>query len=379
MTSNSPRGHDVLTFDLATHGLARSRFALSRLVELSDGLEVLTHPSRAPYAERWVRRTRRQVDRSAISVVLALVEHDHWYVPDFLVPVPDRYEPTLDEELAALVATPAAVVLAQLATAFRLDVAPVWADARELAGFEGLEGSAGAAGVDWPGWPSGSGGSGGDDRPPLPREVAEVLDDGGVEALTACVADQLLRCWKVLLADSWDGVRRVLDADVRRHATLASRTGLADIVGTVHPALSCDGGCIELEHARTARVGCASGVVLTPSVFLPTPAVWLGRRGQAMIGYPAHGRGQVWSLPSPLVGAAGPLGASRAALLADLGVPRSTADLAARHGLSPATVSYHLRLLHDAGLLSRHRSGRTVMYERTEPAATIVTGSAPDQ
>ncbi|MFD9605185.1 MarR family transcriptional regulator [Streptomyces sp. NPDC059970] len=36
--------------------------------------------------------------------------------------------------------------------------------------------------------------------------------------------------------------------------------------------------------------------------------------------------------------------------------PASTAQLAAGHFLSPATVSYHLGVLHQAGLVARARS-----------------------
>jgi hypothetical protein len=81
----------VLTFEVDADRLTRSRFALSPIVELTNGLEVLTHPERAPYARGWVDRTRCRIDRAAVAVLFALVEHGSWYGPDFLVPVPDRY------------------------------------------------------------------------------------------------------------------------------------------------------------------------------------------------------------------------------------------------------------------------------------------------
>ncbi|MFG2243470.1 ArsR/SmtB family transcription factor [Streptomyces sp. NPDC048734] len=59
------------------------------------------------------------------------------------------------------------------------------------------------------------------------------------------------------------------------------------------------------------------------------------------------------------------LGSTRAGLLAALAQPASTAQLAARHFLSPATVSYHLGVLHRAGLVTRTRAGRSVFYRRT--------------
>jgi DNA-binding transcriptional ArsR family regulator len=53
-------------------------------------------------------------------------------------------------------------------------------------------------------------------------------------------------------------------------------------------------------------------------------------------------------------------------LLADLGVPRSTAGLAARLELSAPAVSQHLSALRGAGLVTSSRHGREVLYLRTE-------------
>ena len=58
-------------------------------------------------------------------------------------------------------------------------------------------------------------------------------------------------------------------------------------------------------------------------------------------------------------------------MLAELSQPRSTRELAERLYLSPATVSYHLQILHRAGRVQRARSSRTVLYQRT----TGVVGS----
>lgn len=329
-------------------GLSRSRFAISRLGELTNGLEVLAHPERAPFARRWVRRVRPQLDRSALGVLLGLIEHDSWYVPDFLVPHPRQYEPSLEDELDAVAATPPDVVLQQLALAFRIGTPP----AVVLA--------------------SAPGGGGPDPRPPLPPLIARVLHDGGESALVARVVDELRVCWKSVLADSWPLIRRVLDADVRHHATSGSRIGLASIVGDLHPGLVWNGGEVRLEHPRDRTVSGVSAVVLTPSVFLPRPAVWLSNLPEVVVGYPAYGRGEVWSVPAPLAGSSDLLGARRATLLADLGVPRSTSDLAARHRLSPATVSYHIGWLYRAGMLDRRRVGRAVLYQRNERASGLL-------
>jgi hypothetical protein len=159
-----------MTFEVDADRLTRSRFALSRLMELTNSLEVLAHPGRAPYARTWVEPTRRRLDPRGVAVVWALVNHGSWYVPDFLAPIPDRYQPTLAEELATVAATPAHVVRTQLEMAFQIGPPPPAALHRSRAG------------------------PGRDPRWPLPAEVADVLTGGGEAALAVCVAEQLGRC-----------------------------------------------------------------------------------------------------------------------------------------------------------------------------------------
>ncbi|MGH3757391.1 helix-turn-helix domain-containing protein [Actinophytocola sp.] len=307
--------------------LTRSRFALSRLAELSCALEVLTHPSRAPFARRWVDTTRHRLDVDEVSLIHALVEHDSAYVPDFLVPLPATYEPTLDDDLAAVATTPADTVRRHLTRAFPSD--------------------------------------------PLPNAVARVLDRGGERAVAETAAEQLHRCWQATLADSWPALRRVLDEDVRHRAARAARLGFAEILGDLHPTLHWDGTRLTRQTTHDLTLEAAPGPVLTPSVFLPWPAVWNGTPTDVLLGYPARGRGAVWSSPSQVLGAS-VLGARRVALLADLDPPRSTSELATRHQLSPATVSYHLNRLCSDGLVTRRQDGHNVLYTATDAARSLL-------
>lgn len=338
----------MLTADVDADRLSRSRFALSRLAELTCGLEVLAHPSRAPYAQDWVNSTRRTVRLDQIAVLFALVEHGSWYVPDFLVPVPRSYEPSLEDELAAVAQAPPNLVRQQLELTFRIGPVPRAVQRR------------------------GGGAPGTDPRAPLPAVVAEVLADGE-RALTSCVAEQLGLCWDSVLAEMWPGLRRVLEADVHHRATEAVRLGFGRLIGGLHPKLNWDGHQVTLELGCEVNADVGPGLVLTPSVFLPRPAVWLGEPGQLLIGYPARGRGRVWARPTAARRDRNLLGPRRAALLTDLDTPRSTSELAARHQLSPATVSYHLGRLRSAGLVVRRQSGHSVLYERTARGALLLS------
>lgn len=340
----------MLTLQVDPAQLVRSRFALSRLAELSCALEVLTHPDRAPFARAWVAATH--VDMGTAALVHALVEHESWYVPDFLVPRPADYEPTLDAELAAVAATPADVVREQLRLAFRLGPPPAAA----------LERTRSAPGHD--------------PRAPLPAVVETALAQGE-GALAERVAAELRWCWHAVLADSWVAIRRILDEDVRHRAAHASRSGFGEILDGLHPTLRWDGRHVTMTARFDLTADADPGLVLVPSVFLPRPAVWAGVPEQLLLGYPARGRGQVWTAPSPLLGAP-VLGERRTALLADLDVPRSTSELAERHHLSPATVSYHLTRLRAAGLVISRQDGHSVLYVPTERAAALLAAMTSD-
>jgi DNA-binding transcriptional ArsR family regulator len=56
--------------------------------------------------------------------------------------------------------------------------------------------------------------------------------------------------------------------------------------------------------------------------------------------------------------------------------PASTTQLAHRTGLSPAGVSQYLTALRDAGLVSAHRAGRSVLYARTAAAETLLKAAS---
>ena len=66
------------------------------------------------------------------------------------------------------------------------------------------------------------------------------------------------------------------------------------------------------------------------------------------------------------------VGRTRATLLAALALPSTTTQLAAQLELSPAAVSQHLKILKDTALVSAHRRGRMVLYQRTPAATTLL-------
>jgi DNA-binding transcriptional ArsR family regulator len=71
------------------------------------------------------------------------------------------------------------------------------------------------------------------------------------------------------------------------------------------------------------------------------------------------------------------LGPTRAEILLLIGRPITTTQLAAITGLALGTIGDHLRILADAGLAERHRSGAHVLYHRTPTGQQLLSHSAP--
>jgi DNA-binding transcriptional ArsR family regulator len=65
------------------------------------------------------------------------------------------------------------------------------------------------------------------------------------------------------------------------------------------------------------------------------------------------------------------LGERRARVLLELDRPASTAELARRMQVSAGSANTHLSVLRRAGLVSRRREGRRVIYTRTASGDTL--------
>jgi DNA-binding transcriptional ArsR family regulator len=81
----------------------------------------------------------------------------------------------------------------------------------------------------------------------------------------------------------------------------------------------------------------------------------------------------VWERPAersdPL---AALVGRTRATSLASVDLPRSTTQLVEQLGLSPASVSQHLKVLKETALVTSRRRGRMVLYQRTAAATALL-------
>ncbi len=184
-------------------------------------------------------------------------------------------------------------------------------------------------------------------------------------------ADVLAAAWQALLEPEWHALRAILERDVvYRAGQLATRGWAAALTG-LHANLSWHQGRIELSRwpgDEQAGLG-GRGLLFIPSVFIwPRLALTLDPPWPPALIYPARGVAALWEQPAR-IGAGTALerllGVSRAAILSALEEPASTTQLAVSLGQSVGGIGDHLAVLRAAGLVTRGRSGRSVLYRRT--------------
>lgn len=200
--------------------------------------------------------------------------------------------------------------------------------------------------------------------PGVGREVREAAHRG---TFAERAASGLTIFWRHAIADAWPELHSRMQADLAVRAKTMTTHGAGAMLGSLHPAVAWTGSSIEVANSFHEELHYANDeLVLSPSVLVwPKVLTQLCDPQAALLCYPAHGVGA--NATADQVGRlASLLGRTRASLLRDLDVPRSTTDLSTRHRLAPATVSYHLRVLHGSGLVTRVRDRRTVLYRRTD-------------
>jgi hypothetical protein len=325
----------MISYELSVDDLADTRFAISPLWETSESLWALRDPGRYALHLPWLRSVIRRLDPGDTRVLLSLVGKS-FALPDFITPVPSTFAPTFDDELARVRTTPPDVV--------RRDLTATHA-------------------------PS-----------PLPDALraANAPDDEPVHALLETICDLLASHWRIALAPIWPQMRLVLEADMTYRAQQLAKGGARLLFGEMHPNVRWRDGVLYIDdmigHHHIPTSG--RGLLLIPSIFAYKPVPPLLPGEPPSLAYPSRGIGTLWA-PAAAGDAAALealLGAPRARLLRLLAEPMSTIDIARRLTVTPSAVSQHLRVLHDAGLVSRARAGRYVLYRRSELGDRLVDG-----
>ncbi len=324
-------------------GLAHTRFAISPLFEVFSLLELTIRPDTVPRSQRaWMLRTQAMLRRDDMPLLRALAAPG--YLPDLLTPQPSGSDIDVAAELRQVRATPAERVRAEIA---------VMRNGRADAGFS-------------------------------PRVLPAAVEDAlaqGESHFTERLAAELELIWHRVLAPDWPVVKAALRADIGRRAGVLAREGAASLLASLHPTIAWHDGEITVESRFRADVVCDDTLVLVPSAVSPWAGALIdpcggGPRRPPVICYPAD---TAMSGDCAESGTRALLGVTRASLLADLAVARTTTELADRHHLTPSAVSYHLGILHRSGLAHRSRSGPRVLYQRTTRADVLLAASANHQ
>ncbi|GAA3063945.1 winged helix-turn-helix domain-containing protein [Actinokineospora globicatena] len=202
-----------------------------------------------------------------------------------------------------------------------------------------------------------------------PSADARRAIENGTFAVRA--AQGLARFWSAAMTESWSGLRDRLDADITAKSKVMATEGVGALLGSLHTHIRWTGGAIELTKNRSWHWETTpTDLVLSPvALTWPTYYVQLEDPENAVLYYPPQGLGVPTGADRTAVSRL--IGPTRATLLRDLHVPRSTTDLSKRHQLAVGTVSYHLSVLHESGLVTKTRAKRTVLYQRTDQAERL--------
>lgn len=323
--------------------LLRCRFAYSPAFETLAAVRVATGPQPPGHHRRWLAGVSEAL-RGLDLRPLTLLQPRRGYTPDFLSPPPaasvDSFASFADD-LARIAATPPLQARAEIA--------------RSLADTPGADRTATG-------------------RLLLDGEPAEV-----VALLAALVAD----AWEALVEPYWPRTRALLEADVAFQSRRLAGGGLDRLFAELHPSVRWHDGVLTREHGgadhRDLR---GEGLVLMPSAFKwDQVVIVLDPPWQPTLIYPARGVGNLWQADAggdaQAAALARLLGRTRARLLAGLAEPAATAWLAHRYGLAPATVSEHLSVLRDTGLVTAARHRHEVRYRRTDLGDLLAAGGGP--
>jgi len=316
-----------------TEALTRVRFAISPMLEAIASVGPLDDPAGCVVHLPWAEQARLRTRELDLSPLRALTGSDI-YNPDFINPPPSGPLAAFEDELAVMVATPDDQIRAEVRRAYR------------------------SSGV--------------------PSVLEPFLSDprDAVEAL----AELMRTYWERSLSSHWPRIRSLLESDVLYRARQMADGGTRKLFADLDSAVSWDDGVLRIDKCDDTTLDLDErGLLLVPSAFTwPKVMIVTAPPWQPTLIYPARGVGMLWSpeRPVPPDALAKLIGRNRAALLMALDSPRSTLELAGVLGVSSGGISQHLAILHDAGLVSRRRVQRFVLYLRSPDGEALVESTS---
>ena len=320
----------MVRFEFGAEDVARVRFAFSPNWELVSSLRALRRPSAHALHLPWVQEALPALQGFDMSLLDALASPEG-YVPDFFGPPPHTPVPDFEAELEMVRRVPAERVRHEIGLLYGRRTPPAVL------------------------------------RPLLERPRY------GLRRLTEALAGY----WELTLAHHWPRLRSLLEGEVLHRARQLTLGGAELLFADLHEEVAWSGSELAVAIRYDAAIPLLGrGLLMVPSAFYwPRVAVVTDPAWQPSLTYPPRGVATLWD-PAEATGPEGLralLGATRAALLAQLDAPRSTAELARRVGVTPGAVSQHLGKLRGAGVVTSSRQGREVLYALTPAGEALVS------
>ncbi|WP_427892530.1 ArsR/SmtB family transcription factor [Kribbella sp. GL6] len=322
----------MITIRLTAADAGRIRFALAPLWETMTSVRALSNNTARSVHGPWLQKVRPTIEGDDLTLLKALIP-PAGYVPDFLTPAPPRRSTSFESGLAAVAATPVDLVVDEL----------------------------GRLHHDTP-------------HPLLPDLIAHPA--AGLERITSALDSY----WRRAIEPDWRRMRALLQEDLAFRLDELASGGLERLFRNLHPSIHYRSDRIEIDrpYCCDGEPMAGQGVLLVPCVFTwPAGLAVTGAPHVPTITYPPRGLGRLWedrqdTTDSPL---ADLVGRTRAAIVSHLDLPMSTTHLANQLGVSAPTLSVHLSILRNAGVVASRRDGRTVLYHRTSLGSQLLTAS----
>jgi len=307
--------------------LARSRFVISPLAETFARLKLLhandaAHPGEREWLREHLPGYRALLAAEPVTGRLVRAGLGREWIADFLTPTPRAGEE------------------------FAREVARVRSVAPELARAHLRTALAGPLPAAL-------------DRDDLPERAAALLE----------------WVWEETVRPYWARQRRVLEADVVTRTARAGRAGWASVLDSLRPGRTRWLGQNRFQinqHEYPPREISGAEMVFVPVT--PQRHGWVswddGER-YAVI-YPCSGVLAGTGDRAVPAGLGALLGPARAGVLVLLDSPLTTTQLTAVTGQGLGSVGRHLKVLREAGLVTRQRAGRAVLYGRTAAGDVLV-------
>ncbi|MEU6880161.1 helix-turn-helix domain-containing protein [Streptomyces sp. NPDC046712] len=196
------------------------------------------------------------------------------------------------------------------------------------------------------------------------------------QAACAALADAYAAWWEGAIEPYWPTMRRLVEDEVLVRARTFATEGVDALFGGLESRGRWERPVLELTKFYEAEYAAGERrLVLVPLVFAEGCRLYSTDDPEVVaVSFQARGAAALREPVEPVaedrLGLM--LGRGRAAVLRELAGPLTTAGLADRLGLAPSTVSEHLSVLAEAGVVTRHRVGRSVYYQLTDTGRSLL-------